>query len=161
MEAVKDYVGGIRQTFEEEFREFCETAPMALESPKSFKQWSEQAPTMFDLAKDLGLDTARVVRTVGGGSTGTTPARIAGRGRTRSRARRPGKGNGAGGGVSSEKILAELRHGHTSQTAIAEHLKISRQTVAKKLDRLVADGLVEVHGAGMRKTWHAKERQPA
>lgn len=151
-----DTIMQAQSALEPVFEQWLSRAPEALKDGASFEQWSEQGASLFGAADAIGLDTSRLAATI----TGTIEhGRAAIGSSTRRGARRPGANGSA---PTDEQLLDMLREmGRTNQSRLAEHFGVSRQTIARKLDALVNAGKAVTDGQGARKTWRARELQPA
>jgi len=159
-----DAVKEAQTAFSPVLKSWAQGIPDALTDLPSIEQFADEAHTMYATGYALGLDPgAEVVATLTGSISGGTPtlktSTRGSRGRSRSRARGGARSNGHS--PTGEQLLSFMQEigGPTNQSTLAEHFGVTRQTIAKRLDTLVGEGLVE--GDGARKTWRAKELVPA
>jgi hypothetical protein len=163
MDAVKE----AQTAFAPVLKEWAQGIPGQLTDLKSLERFAEEAQTMYGAGYALGLDPgAEVVAMLTGSISGGMPTlrSTTRRTRTRRRATARARGNGAGHpGPTNEQVLARMRKigGPVTQSQLASHFGVTRQTIAKRLDALVSDGSVKIEGDGARKTWRAKELIPA
>jgi hypothetical protein len=164
MDAVKE----AQTAFKPVLHEWAGTIPEQLTDLESVGRFAEDAKTMYGAAYALGLDpgvevAASLSGSISGGMRTLRSTSTRRRARTRSRSRPSGRSTGNGHGPTGEQVLTFMQEagGNINQSMLAEHFGVTRQTIAKRLDTLIRDGQVTVHGQGARKTWRAKELLPA
>lgn len=142
MDAVKEGKTALLHVFDE----WADELPKVIADESKFADWAEQGPALIDALGALGP----YARMTGTGASTHPAVRTSTRGRGQQRS---STGNGT---VTDDQIIAALSR-PMNKTQLAEHLGVSRQTIDRRLDKLVREHAVTATGEGSQKRWRARD----